>query len=161
MNKKIFVSLSIVLALTANAMPMAKVTPLHEAAQAGDFSKVKVLLNEPEADANVRDITQSTPLHYVVDGDCCKNSDSDHVECIKLLLDKGAYIDAKDCHGWTPLHHASLKSNIPCIKILLARGANVRAIAKSNGKTAQKIAREAGYGQTADLLDAVEQLTQE
>lgn len=47
--------------------PTETITPLHQAAQAGDIDKVRILISEG-ADVNVKDQSSNTPLHYVAGG---------------------------------------------------------------------------------------------
>ena len=47
---------------------------------------------------------------------------------VKVLLDRGADIEAKDKQGWTPMHFAAGMNKEPSIvTVLLGRGANVQA----------------------------------
>ena len=44
---------------------------------------------------------------------------------VKLLIDAGANIEAKDCLGNTPLHFACRIGNIECVKLLVNAGAEI------------------------------------
>ena len=48
-------------------------------------------------------------------------------EIVKLFIDKGVNIEAKDIYGQTPLHYASGEGNIEVIDFLITKGANVNA----------------------------------
>ncbi|CAJ0938392.1 unnamed protein product [Ranitomeya imitator] len=48
-------------------------------------------------------------------------------ECVKLLIDVGANLEAHDCHFGTPLHVACAREHLDCAKVLLSAGANVNA----------------------------------
>lgn len=50
-----------------------------------------------------------------------------HEEIVKLLIAKGADVNAKDKDGWTPLMSAVSISNVEIVKILLNKGAGVNA----------------------------------
>ena len=46
---------------------------------------------------------------------------------VKTALEKGANPNAKDKHGWTPLHWAALGSNVKIVRVLLKHGADPNA----------------------------------
>ncbi|XP_059259989.1 ankyrin repeat and SOCS box protein 13 isoform X3 [Mustela nigripes] len=48
-------------------------------------------------------------------------------ECVRLLIDVGANLEAHDCHFGTPLHVACAREHLDCVKMLLNAGANVNA----------------------------------
>ncbi|KAB1253831.1 Ankyrin repeat and SOCS box protein 13 [Camelus dromedarius] len=48
-------------------------------------------------------------------------------ECVRLLIDLGANLEAHDCHFGTPLHVACAREHLDCVKVLLNAGANVNA----------------------------------
>lgn len=43
-------------------------------------------------------------------------------ECVRLLIDVGANLEAHDCHFGTPLHVACAREHLDCVKILLNAG---------------------------------------
>ncbi|POI21792.1 hypothetical protein CIB84_014461, partial [Bambusicola thoracicus] len=48
-------------------------------------------------------------------------------DCVQLLIDVGANLEAHDCHFGTPLHVACAREHLDCVKLLLKAGANVNA----------------------------------
>jgi hypothetical protein len=56
---------------------------------------------------------------------------SSNIETVKLLLENGADVNAKDVIGWTPLmmssRYSNTDSNIQTVKLLLENGADVNA----------------------------------
>ena len=50
------------------------------------------------------------------------------VEAIKVLLDKGANLEAVNENGQTPLHCAAREGHKKAIKVLLDKGANLEAV---------------------------------
>ncbi|HML19015.1 MAG TPA: ankyrin repeat domain-containing protein, partial [Candidatus Dependentiae bacterium] len=92
--------------------------PLHEAADAGNLDRVRTLLHAPGFHANLRDITQETPLH--------KAAAQGHTQIIEYLINEGAIIDIQNATGKTPLHIAASKGFIAAAQALLKHGANIR-----------------------------------
>jgi ankyrin repeat protein len=48
-----------------------------------------------------------------------------HIEIVKLLLEKGANINHKNCKNYTALIQASYNGHIEIVKLLLEKGANI------------------------------------
>lgn len=97
-------------------------TPLHEAAAAGDLATVRHLLAW-EVDPNVLGefqdgINRRTPLHWA--------AVMGRTYVITSLIDKGADVNAKDSHGRTPLHWAARHNYEAAVKELLANNADPR-----------------------------------
>ncbi len=59
---------------------------------------------------------------------------SDKLDVLKLLLDKGAKIEAKNSAGETALHCAAKGDSLKCVRELLIRGAEFGAIDKVRKK---------------------------
>jgi len=51
----------------------------------------------------------------------------DHFAICRLLLDKGAQVEAKNSIGFTPLHYAAWNDHIEVVRLLCDRGADVEA----------------------------------
>ncbi|KXS95674.1 hypothetical protein AC578_6241 [Pseudocercospora eumusae] len=94
--------------------------PIHLAAQTGNVETVRVLV---QAGANINAAmpeTKMTPLHYAAES-------QDDKEHILGLIDLGAFVDARDYCGWTPLHWTCWRGYSDSLKGLLQAGADVRA----------------------------------
>lgn len=50
---------------------------------------------------------------------CVKTGNS---ECVQLMIDQGAQMEAHDCHYGTPLHVACAREHFECAKVLLSAG---------------------------------------
>ena len=48
-----------------------------------------------------------------------------HLDICRLLIDKGAQVEAKDRNGWTPLHWAAHQGHVETVRLLCDRGADV------------------------------------
>ena len=71
--------------------------------------------------------------------------DIPHLEAVKLLLENGADVNAKEeGEDLTALHLASYEGHLEIVKLLLENGANVNAQDK-NGKTALYYARRGDH----------------
>lgn len=92
-------------------------TPLHIAAQYAESRMIRLLLVHC---ANVEAVDElgRTPLHAACDGEAAQ-------ECVAILLDAGANVDARDEDGFTVLETAIRDDQSELALLLLARGANV------------------------------------
>jgi tetratricopeptide (TPR) repeat protein len=77
----------------------------------------------------------------------------DHTEAIKLLLEKGANVNAKTNDGVTALIIAAEMGNTEIVKFLLEKGADVNAKRTTDGKTALDAAKRAGHKDIVQLLE--------
>lgn len=97
-------------------------TSLLVAASRGDSMMIQFLLSHG-ADVNAVCRHGYGVLHIQVTGLTSRDGKR-REECIRLLLQAGANIEAKLTTGHTPLALAALVGNIGCIKCLLANGAD-------------------------------------
>jgi ankyrin repeat protein len=67
-----------------------------------------------------------------------------HLDICRLLIDKGAHIEAKDSSGWTSLHYAAEKGHLEIARLLCDRGADIEARSNS-GRRLLHIAAMCGY----------------
>lgn len=86
-----------------------KISPLHAICQRYNKNIFNMLIEHPKIDINVLDASGDSPLHYA-----CQ---FDHLDVIKILLEKGAKHE-KNINGTTPLHLACVKNNIEIIKYI-------------------------------------------
>uniref|UniRef100_A0A8C5NTJ2 Ankyrin repeat and SOCS box containing 13 n=1 Tax=Junco hyemalis TaxID=40217 RepID=A0A8C5NTJ2_JUNHY len=69
-------------------------------------------------------------------------------ECVQLLIEVGANLEAHDCHFGTPLHVACARGHLDCAKLLLQAGANVNA-----AKLHETALHHAAKVRSVDLLE--------
>jgi len=85
---------------------------------------VKFLAIEYSRDLHSRDFDDEwTPLHVA--------STHGHVEVVRILVEHGADVTARDNNGKTPLHAASRNGHIEVARFLISHGANTAA--RDNG----------------------------
>jgi ankyrin repeat protein len=91
--------------------------------------------------------TLASPIHEAaVAGD---------VELVEMLIEKGADVDDRDVHGYTPLILAIQAGNTDIAKVLINNGADVNASAASDGGedvTPLYLSIILGHGLTESLL---------
>lgn len=96
-----------------------------------EYSRVAKMLLANGADVNVASGTGDTPLHWAV---------YDNAELVKVLIKKGANVNAENKRKITPLFNATASYNhnndikVEIIRILIKNGANVNEI-HDNGNT--------------------------
>ena len=92
---------------------------LLDASEEGRTEEASGLLDQG-AEIETRDeASQCTSLHL--------SAWRGHVGTMKMLLDRGANIEAKAIHNCTPLHLSALRGQVHAVRLLLDRGANIEA----------------------------------
>ncbi|WP_341817238.1 ankyrin repeat domain-containing protein [Wolbachia endosymbiont (group A) of Agelastica alni] len=149
-------------------------TPLCAASRIDKLDVLELLLSR-NANVNVQDDDQRTPLHHAAyfgkgvelilgKGANIEAKDINHwtslhyaawqgqLEAAKLLLDYGAIIEAKTNLGEVPLHISAKFGRLDILRLLLIRSANIDAKNNDN-ETALKVANKFGQSNVADLLE--------
>lgn len=116
-------------------------SPLHLAAVLDEREVAAVFLARG-ADPNDEDFDKQTPLHATID-----------VGIARLLVDKGAEVDAKDRSGFSPLHVAAADGYVEIAELLLLRGADANAV-DNNGRSPLHEAATGGHFEVAEALFA-------
>ncbi len=63
---------------------------------------------------------------------CTGGDSTTHVEVLKILIEYGFNLNAKDTFGNTPLHSAAVRGHVSMIKILLKEGADYKDLIQYN-----------------------------
>jgi ankyrin repeat protein len=109
-------------------------TQLHHCAENGFTSSVKRLLSIRNINVNVKDDVYGwTPLHEA--------AWKGHVEIIRLLLQNGAEVNAKNNYGYTPLHYAACNGHIDILHLLVENGVDLEAQRNYGSRALHKAAR--------------------
>jgi len=132
-----------------NSKDMAGQTPLNFAIDEG-MDEIADLLRkhggktgkELKADSGKTGDEIKTPTISI-----WRDAEKGDIEAVKLHLDNGVDVNAKDNIGWTPLHFATVLDHKEIVELLIATGADVNAKNKE-GRTPLNWAS----GETADLL---------
>ena len=59
-------------------------------------------------------------------------AENGHLDICRLLIDKGAQLEAKTSNGWTPLHCAADQGHVEIVRLFCDRGADVEARTNDN-----------------------------
>ena len=116
-------------------------------ARSGDVDRVQPFLADG-ADANVRDDSGNTALHYA--------AAFGYTEMAQILVDAGADVDAQGRIGNTPLHLASQEGHSDVVAIFIDRGADLNAENEFGGTA---LAFASGWGHR-DIVDQLQRGSQ-
>ncbi|MEP7116423.1 MAG: ankyrin repeat domain-containing protein [Acidobacteriota bacterium] len=76
-----------------------------------------------------------------------------------LVEELGADVNARDHNGYTPLHHAASRGDVPLIKYLVSKGADVKAVARTGQTTVDMangpVQRVQPYPEAIELLESL------
>lgn len=111
---------------------------------ADDLPRMKRLLDENPALANLEDQDGRAPIHMA--------AAHGRVEITRLLIERGAEVNRHEfIYGTFPLLGAVSRGHRDVVKLLLANGANIHARNKE-GTTALDLATSLGLDHIANLL---------
>ncbi|KAH8197346.1 hypothetical protein TruAng_008476 [Truncatella angustata] len=132
----------------------AGISAVHVAALNGNAACLRLLLKRragtDPGNVNHADAHGSTPMHVA--------AREQQPECIEVLLEHCADVNAKDVSKATPLHMAARTANEQSIRLLMAAGADVQTTEIYELKTPLDIVRDM-YHETSDLYLKSDYLT--
>jgi ankyrin repeat protein len=130
----------------AQAWSVDGFTALHLACFFGHADTAALLLRHgADPSVHARNQMQVAPLHSA--------AAARSLETVRLLLDHGAEVNARQQGGWTALHAAAQHGDVEMAKLLIERGAEVTA-ANDEGVTAADLAREGGHTVVTEMIAA-------
>jgi ankyrin repeat protein len=122
-------------------------TGLHLAAYFGQPVAIEFLLGHgADVHAVAENPMRVMPLHSAVS--------AGPIESVRLLLEHGAPVNARQHAGYVPLHAAAQNGDLETLELLLHHGAD-RTLKADDGKTATDFARAAGHQATLERLERV------
>ena len=124
--KQILITIAAVLVVGCVKPPPPEIS-IHSATKNGNIKAVKQhLAAGTDVNAKEEDLLGWTPLHYT--------ATSGNRQITKLLISKGANVNAINSSNYTPLHGATCNGHKEIAELLIANGADVNA-RDSGGKT--------------------------
>jgi hypothetical protein len=121
-----------------------QMTGVHLAAYFGLTGVIMALLKNRH-NPDVKDTYDRSPLSWAVE--------KGHEAVVKLLLEKGAELEAKDNrYGQTPLSWAAVKGHEAVVKLLLEKGAELESKDNGSGRTPLSWTVENGHEAVVKLL---------
>jgi ankyrin repeat protein len=76
-----------------------------------------------------------------------------HLAICRLLIDKGAQLEAKDSIGCTPLHWAAVQGHVEIVRLLCDRGADVEACTNDGSRPLQTAASNGHISVVKELIE--------
>jgi ankyrin repeat protein len=120
-------------------------TVLHLACFFGHPALTETLIAQgAEVNARSRNAARNMPLHAAA---AARNG-----EAVRILLEHGAEVNARQEGGWTALHAASQNGDVDMVRLLIAGGADVETRA-ANQQNALDLALGKGHQAVVDVLD--------
>ena len=122
---------------------LEKATPLHWAAEQGNVEAIRILLDHG-ADLHSQQLSGATALHLAA-------GRSRNPEAVRLLLARGAKVDALNRLRMTPLINAAAVGQKEIVSLLLAAGADPKH-RDTLGRDARSLAEKGGHADVAALF---------
>jgi ankyrin repeat protein len=119
---------------------------LHLASAFADRETVVTLL---DAGADVRQVSETPMRNEALHAVLALSKDGD---VTRLLIERGADVNAMQTAGYRPLHQAAVAGREDLVRMLLEAGAE-KMVRCDRGKTPAEYARERGHAAVAELLE--------
>lgn len=129
--------------MSGGPAPLAGRPTLQQAAAQGNVTLLSMLLNEDGLDIHYSCEDGHSALYSAA-----KNG---HTDCVRLLLNAKAQVNAADRNGFTPLCTAAAQGHFKCVALLIAYDANINHAA-DGGQTPLYLACKNGNKECIKLL---------
>ncbi len=150
LSVKKFLSVFLLMSLFYSCLHASEAKTLHEAADAGNLSQVKLLLNTPRfmwflfgIHVDIKDKYGKTPLH--------RAAAKGHTEVVKYLVEQKALVTSEDDDKLTPLFEAATNGHHEIVSYLCQHGAKVNTKTTYNYSPLY-MAAYYGHHQTVQIL---------
>eukprot|EP01114_Cavostelium_apophysatum_P014797 TRINITY_DN3922_c1_g1_i1.p1 TRINITY_DN3922_c1_g1~~TRINITY_DN3922_c1_g1_i1.p1 ORF type:complete len:591 (-),score=160.58 TRINITY_DN3922_c1_g1_i1:303-2075(-) len=130
-------------ATLVNAKNKMGETALHLGSVHKEKDTIEAILGVEGVQIEAINDVEQTPLHIA--------ARSGSLDCVRLLLEKGASVNSKDIKGNTPLHLAAIGGYEAMVSLLIKKGAKVTEENLDN-KTAMHLATEHGKDDVCYIL---------
>ncbi|MBE6435495.1 MAG: hypothetical protein E7030_04755 [Akkermansiaceae bacterium] len=151
-NNAEIIRLLLLAGANVNASNELGYTPLYQTTQSGNSTEIVSMLLQAGADTNRADNNGCTALHNAALPDTEEDKTA-ALAVMRLLLEHGASVNVKDCHGDTPLLQCAQYGFAEGVRLLLEHGADP-SLRDNNGKSPLELAEENGHPESAKLLRA-------
>jgi ankyrin repeat protein len=142
--KKSFLYLVCIILLLTISSSTSYGNSIHKAVEEGDARKVSQLLDVNDKIINWRDGDfRETLIHYAVR--------AEHLDVVKVLVERGADINMGDNDELTPLHKSAYRGLTEISEYLISKGANISAEDR-RGVTPLHLAAARGHNKVMELL---------
>ena len=121
---------------------------IFEAAQTGDIEAVTRLLKADPKLVEAKNDEGDTALHQAAG---CRRGEEAALSLVRLLLEAGAAVEARNASGQTPLLYASYAGFGRVVELLVAKGA-VAKYQDANGRSPLHYAAREGHPAVVELL---------
>lgn len=134
--------------ILAAAAGMSAQTIIIEAASSGDLEAVARLLKTDPKLVEAKNADGDTALHAAAG---CRRGEQVALPIVRLLLEKGAAIDAKNTSNQTPLLYAAYGGFRQVVELLISKGAVVQYL-DTNGRSPLHYAAREGRPEVVEVL---------
>jgi len=115
------------------------------------------LLSSPFIDVNVpHQHTKYTALHLLVNHNSASSGRMSHeprLHMMRVLMKKGANVNARSFHDQTPLHFAAVRGDVRAVQLLVDQADIDVSIVDSKGNSARDLAKSGGFMDVVEILD--------
>lgn len=146
-NRSGMILIALAFVLMAAEAAFAQV-PIIEAAQRGDLETVTLFLKADSKLVEVKNAEGDTALHAAAG---CRRGEEAGLPIVRLLLEKGAVLDARNASNQTPLLYAAYAGFKRIVELLVSKGAAVQ-YQDANGRSPIHYAAREGHPEVVEFL---------